>query len=709
MKKSLSLILAVIIAFLTSCHHNDYARKVQKCSAADPFKNRMIKSAFFNINPAADTILEGNEGTVIALAEHCFLDENNDPVTTPVQVELAEAYSLSDILKSNLTTTADGKLLQTDGMIYINASSNGKQLHVDSRHPLHIEMPTSKKRPGMMAFKGDRDGKGNMNWHNPKQLEKYLIPINLDQLDFLPPGFADTVEKDATKEYRPVTKARTDSLYYSLSAAKNGQWVNGFFVTDYNEPYYNSNSQVKKGKYSRYSYMRKAQLVAGRDTADNSMCYGRRLFEEYCTSCHKLDDVLIGPALYGVRQRWEDQDKLVDFVQHPDKYIDNGDILISKENDQANGARMTVPPLSRKQVDAVLDYVSTGRCSGEGCGIDPARIKAIKSRQFQNTLISTREFETRLKYIFKSCNNEVLELYVSHLDKNMWQIDSMAAVYLKTKYPSLSDTFTKFAAERLTTIEGKSPNAAALARFYSRKLESIHKELADMNNKVLAGLEKQNKKMETVTEQYTKLLWKREKYRMEKYSFQWTDLGWINIDTGTVEKDFSSRQLIVNVSQGRQYEQVYTYMVYTSMKSIYRMNTDNQEQFYVGNEGNKEMLMPKNKDALIVCYAYNGKQAYLGTVPFNTGNISTYTVELKAGTEEEIEKALGKFDGYEKENRISIDLEYQAVFAREEKRQEQLQKVNDFFDRLWITAFPCCDDRIASLADSTGAVRMMAK
>ena len=51
--------------------------------------------------------------------------------------------------------------------------------------------------------------------------------------------------------------------------------------------------------------------------------------------------------------------------------------------------------------------------------INPAKIKSIWSKEFNNTLLATREFEKRLKVIFGTCNGLILDLYINNLDKNM--------------------------------------------------------------------------------------------------------------------------------------------------------------------------------------------------------------------------------------------------------------------------------------------------
>ncbi len=62
--------------------------------------------------------------------------------------------------------------------------------------------------------------------------------------------------------------------------------------------------------------------------------------------------------------------------------------------------------------------------------INPSKIQTIWSEKYQNSLLATKEFEERLKYIFQTCDDRILDLYVNNLDKRMATIDSMVVELL---------------------------------------------------------------------------------------------------------------------------------------------------------------------------------------------------------------------------------------------------------------------------------------
>lgn len=583
-----TIILSLLTVILCQC--NNTISKTVKLLPNDPFISTIVPSQSFDIESKQDNIIEGEKGTIVVCPKGCFKKANGEIVEENVQIELSEAFSLEDMLLSNLTTTSHGKLLETDGMIYFNATANGEQLTINKDNPIHIEIPTTQRKAGMMAYKGIRDEKGNMNWIEPKELDNYLVTVEINSLDFLPQDFQTEVDLGMPyKKYKIATQNLTDSLYYSLSNIDKNILLHGFESTNYNEPYYNNN-KIINGKYSSNSYD--------------------------------------------------------------------------------------------------LDQVDYDTISSKSCGINPAIIKVIKSEKYQNTFIATREFEARLKVIFKTCNNAVLETYINNLDKNLYEVDSLAAMVLSES--EYYQDFVNFSKQHLTKVKNANKYAQLLKGFYEKQFSKVKLELEKNQEKLLKGLNVKNEEFKKVTDKYKKLLWKREKYRMETYGFDWTETGWINIDNGTLPKDWDSQPLEITIAKGKQFDRVYTYVIYTSIKSLYRLNTNNNEQFFVGNEDDKQMLMPKKKMGVVIAIAYKNDIPSLCVKEFETGSEQKFTLTLSASSLDKVKEAISKYKKYSKENLISKDLEYMTKFYKEEQRQKEALKENEFILRLYDIAFPCC-------------------
>ena len=585
--------IALISVILYQCN-NSTITKTFKLYPNDPFKNTIVPSQTFDIDSKIDNVIEGKNGTIIVCPKGCFMNAKGKIVEDNVKIELSEALLLEDMLLSNLTTTSNGKQLETDGMIYFNATANGEQLSINKENPIHIEIPTAEKKAGMMAYKGVRDDKGNMNWIEPKELDKFLITVDIHSLDFLPQGFQTEVDKGMPyKNYKIATQGLTDSLYYQLSVTDRNALIQGFVPTNYNESYYNKEKQIVKGKYTSNSY-----LVNQNDDAAT-------------------------------------------------------DSFISKLN----------------------------------FGIDPAIIKVIKSDQFQNTFIATKEFESRLKIIFKTCNNEVLNTYINNLNKNLYEVDSLAAIALgENQY---QQDFINFSQQRLTKVKQADKYADLLKGYYKKQLSKVKSELEKGQEKLRKELNKKNNEAQKVADDYKKLLWKREKYRMETYGFNWSETGWINIDNGTLPKDWNEQPLEITVSNGKQFDRVYTYIVYTSIKSLYRLNANDNIQFYVGNDEKKQMLMPKKEIGVAIGIGYKDEKPSLSVKEFETGSEPKFSLTLSPSSLDKVKEAIRPYEKNTKENMISIDLAFMAKFYKEEMRQKELKKENEFIMQLWDIAFPC--------------------
>lgn len=612
--KPISL-LPVIILIVVSCASNSTQNNVLtqtvKFSENDPFKNSITESQYFEIDPNTDNVIEGEKGTLIATPKGCFLDKNGNPVTENIEIELTECLSMEEMVLSNLTTTSEDKLLETDGMIYVNATSNGEQLKIDKNNPIYIEIPTDKVKEGMQVYKGSRDENGNMEWSDPRDLQNYLVSIDLNLLDFLPPGFNEAVQSGMPfRNYSTASTELTDSLYYSLSVSDGSFLTQGFHNTDYNEAY-NLGNNVVDGKYTDDSYLTNSSYYTESDTTRSEAV----------------------------------------------------------------------------EVDYQIE-----------CGVNPAKIKVLKTSEFQNTLISTREFESRLKVIFKVCRTDIIDTYINNLEKDLWEIDQMVVEKLSgNKF--YQDQFIAFSQQKKTNVQGSKKYSAALKKYYQTQLKKIKNELENVKEKAIQELQAKNEVAKNVADEYKGLLFKRETFRMQKYGFEWSKTGWLNIDKGTIPKTWGPQRLEIFVQKGKSFERVYTYVVYTSLKSLYRLNTNDGELFYVGNQNSRQMLMPKKKIAVGIAIAYNGDTPFIGIEEFTTGDPKV-EIRLSETTFESISKAIKPYDKYSTENKIDKDLEYMTFFAKERKRQKKLQTERRYIRSLWHVAFPCCEAAPLEVTDT---------
>lgn len=589
-----NFLIVLIFSICISCNRNIEISNTLKFASSDPFQKSISESQYFEIDNIKDNVISGKNGTIIVFPKNCFLDKNGTKVEGNIKIELTESLSLNEMILSNLTTSSNGNLLQTDGMIYFNATKDSEQLKIDKSNPIHIEIPTKKRQDNMSAYKGIRDSVGNMNWIDPKRISNYLKLVDLNSLDFLPTSFLSTLQsKLPYKNHKIASKDLADSLYYLLSVLDGTEFTTGMINTNLNEPYYNKN-EVVDGKYTDKSF------------EINSL---------FSTSVE---------------------------VSH----------------------------------------------SNKKCGIDPAKIKLIKSSKFQYSFIATKEFEARIKTIHQTCDDDILEIYTKNLDKDLYILDSIAEK--NTKCHECSHAFYDFYLQKKTKIENQDKYAILLKEYYESEFKKINSELSKVKLDLEKSLALKNEEIKIEVDRYKKLLFKREKFRMETYGFEWSETGWINIDTGTIPKSWGMYPIEVDVKSNIIMDRTYTYLLFPTIKSITRLNSSDNLKFLPGNKFNNQMLLPKNQPAVIISISYKGDKFYQNTKIIETVKDKKILINLNESTKEEFGKLINQFDLNESENKISEDLKYMEIFYKEQKRQKALVKEKEFFQSLRKVAFPCC-------------------
>lgn len=117
----------------------------------------------FEISPRSDTLITGIHGTKVYIKANSLLFEDGEPVASPVILHLKEVYSLSDMILNGLSTTSNGGLLQTSGMIHLTASSHGKEVELDPKRPVKIHFNKITEAHPMRTYLGKKDSTV-INW-----------------------------------------------------------------------------------------------------------------------------------------------------------------------------------------------------------------------------------------------------------------------------------------------------------------------------------------------------------------------------------------------------------------------------------------------------------------------------------------------------------------------------------------------------------------
>lgn len=148
------------------------------------------KFQYFTINSSKDETITGVEGTIISFKANSF----QTPSNTIIKIKLKEYYDMSDIVYSNLTTeTVDGKLLETGGMIYIDAFLGDKKIGLKNKSTFDIKFPFEKRKKDMILFDGQID-QNKILWKESKTFQEEKWGTAADSVIVMPEIFT-IVEK----------------------------------------------------------------------------------------------------------------------------------------------------------------------------------------------------------------------------------------------------------------------------------------------------------------------------------------------------------------------------------------------------------------------------------------------------------------------------------------------------------------------------------
>ncbi|MBN2681281.1 MAG: hypothetical protein JXR58_02125 [Bacteroidales bacterium] len=116
----------------------------------------------FKIDPCYGSSVRGNHNTSIYFPENAFYTDCSFSSCAEITVQLWEFFSYSEMIAAGLTTTSNGKILETGGMIYIRVLCNNKELKLRPDKMIRIVMPTRYNK-NFELFNG-KQNRGIVNW-----------------------------------------------------------------------------------------------------------------------------------------------------------------------------------------------------------------------------------------------------------------------------------------------------------------------------------------------------------------------------------------------------------------------------------------------------------------------------------------------------------------------------------------------------------------
>ena len=257
------------------------------------------------IQPEREQQLTANGGTLIVIPARSFVFEDGSAPEGAVEITVKEAYAPADWIAHNLTTTSDGKLLQTGGMVYIDARSEGKPLALAAGASLTVAMPAKNIDPAMELFVSRQDAGGNINWQPAGQSFRQTLQDPEVRLD-IDPSLSARIMALRTPLYpKPETPVCKDDMPPEPRIPnaprppyppRKPEWENiqGMFGSRPGE------AMNRKGSKKARKYYEEALAKYERDSVDYL-----RLYEKYLT---KVANYEAAKERYATdRRNWEQE------------------------------------------------------------------------------------------------------------------------------------------------------------------------------------------------------------------------------------------------------------------------------------------------------------------------------------------------------------------------------------------------------------------
>ncbi len=124
-----------------------------------------LRPSTFCIDPTRDTILRCEKGSLVLVKANSF-KINKKCTDNCLTIKVKEALDKADMILENLSTTSNGQLIETQGMVYTQATDcKGNNLNLQKGKELIILIPADTILPNTQIFQGNRTPHDSvMNW-----------------------------------------------------------------------------------------------------------------------------------------------------------------------------------------------------------------------------------------------------------------------------------------------------------------------------------------------------------------------------------------------------------------------------------------------------------------------------------------------------------------------------------------------------------------
>jgi len=118
-----------------------------------------------NVNSKESQNINCKQGTIVNIPKDAFVNLDGSPMTSSnIEVEVKEAFTYADFISEGLFTHSKGDILETGGMIYVNATSNGQPIKLKEGQTIEVLYPAQEVKKDMELFYATYDENNEIDW-----------------------------------------------------------------------------------------------------------------------------------------------------------------------------------------------------------------------------------------------------------------------------------------------------------------------------------------------------------------------------------------------------------------------------------------------------------------------------------------------------------------------------------------------------------------
>lgn len=291
--------------------------------------------------------ITGKQGTLIQIPANALVFEDGTKPTSVVSISLTECYAISDMILNTLSTTSNKQLLETAGMVLIEATAEGKKLKIAEGSAYTVSFPQESDKDDFKLFYGRREDNGGINWiladnrdnTEPGRAQSASLPGVASSQNSLQTGNCFIQISDSYFR-RNLKISKMD--YYTWQLAEGGT-LNNWFLANFNP------SVPMIDDFCVFNYQSQVTLKLDKNGFVKSRYLSKRTTAEYDLAILRIIDRMPALDMSNFMPRYDEDHAVV--LQFGRKIGKSQDEALAVFEKKYGGEKGNLPSVQKEDMD----------------------------------------------------------------------------------------------------------------------------------------------------------------------------------------------------------------------------------------------------------------------------------------------------------------------------------------------------------------------